>query len=210
MPSIAIVDDRNDQRETLKSLIDLGDHGEWEIIADNPLNNLDDYPSWIRESDVSVLVLDEKLNETNLNISYSGHELVDFIRSRIPDLPIFIVTSWIEVEEIKSRFKDVEDIIYRHDFVTTPQNYIPRFLRAGQKFSSVFKEELSNLSTISKRIVEQRATPDEIEKAKAIKSKLSLEFDVDTLNSKSELLKKFDIELKEFKKLKDEIKQYIG
>jgi CheY-like chemotaxis protein len=210
MPSIAIIDDRSDQRDTIKNLIELSDIGSWEVISEEPLTELEDYISWIIENDISVILLDEKLNETDTRVGYNGHELVDLIRSRIPTLPIFVITSFKDDEEVLSRFKEVEAIIERQEeFIHDPEKFIPRFIRSGQKFTEANLEELDRLSTIAKRIVTQEASPEEIKEAEAVKQKLSIAFDIKQLTHRSELINNLEAELEELNSLKDKIKTYL-
>ena len=65
MPTIGVVDDRKDQRELLVGQIrhHLRNYSEWEALETPPFEDINDYPSWISENNISVLILDERLHE---------------------------------------------------------------------------------------------------------------------------------------------------
>lgn len=209
MPTIAIIDDRQEQRETLKHLIDLDENGTWQTLDIDPLPSLDNYIPWIRENDVAVILLDEKLNEITHTVNYSGHNFVDYIRARNKELPIFIITSFADDDAIKARFKDVEDIIQRGVFVKDPDNYIQRFIRSGQRFMEAFEENLSELAKISKKVVANEATREDIEKVNAIREKMEIEFNIDSLTQKNDLINQFSEQLSEFEQIKKEIEEFL-
>ena len=213
MPNIVIIDDRKDHRETLKAILDLQLIEGWKSIDINPLPSLEDYPSWITENEISVILLDERLDEqieTKTEIAdYRGHDLVDFIRERFPTLPIYVITSYPNDDDLKERFKDVEGILPRREFSGKAEDYVPRIIRAGQKFLETFQEELAELSDKTTKIAKGEATKEDIEKAKAIRSKIGCAFPSATYSEHSKLLTTLDKKLKELEKLKEEVKKHL-
>src|SRR5258708_32416874 len=97
MAAIAVIDARLDHRVTVQRHVtaNLTTPG-WECLAPSPLANLGDYPAWLWEHDVAVLILDERLREVGgpAGIDYEGHELVEYLRQRLPTFPMFVVTSF--------------------------------------------------------------------------------------------------------------------
>ncbi len=63
MRKIAILDDRAPQRETLRTLIDTVLPKGWECIACPLLKSVNEYPNWLIDKDVQVLLADQVLNE---------------------------------------------------------------------------------------------------------------------------------------------------
>lgn len=209
MPNIALIDDRKEARETIKINLDLALNKDWTSIDIYPLKNIDDYPSWITENDVAAILLDERLQEkvdlNSKNITYSGHDLVDYLRKKFTTLPIFIVTTYPKDNEIIERFKDVEDIIEREEFNKNYDNYVPRILRSAQKFLETFEKELFELSQIASDIAIGESDPAQIEKLKAIQTKIGIMFPSDTFIERSELLNNCENVLEELNKLKDRL-----
>lgn len=213
MPNIAIIDDRKEPRGTLKAILDSHLIEHWESIDISPLQTLKEYPSWITENEISVILLDERLNEQIEDkaeiVDYRGHDLIDFIRKIFPTLPIYVITSFKDDEDLKERFKDVEGILPRSEFSEKAEDYIPRIIRAGQKFLETFQGELAELSDKANKIAKGEATEKDIEKAKALRSKIGCAFPSATYSEHNQLLIALDKKIKELDKLKIEVKKYL-
>jgi CheY-like chemotaxis protein len=207
MPSIAIIDDRQEQRDTIKLNVEYLKEDGWNILDISPLPELADYPSWIGENNVAVILLDERLNE-QASSNYQGHDLVAYIRKRLPTLPIFIITSYSQDPDLLDKFKDVEEILQREVFTKKAEEYVPRFMRAGQRFVEVFEKDLSELSDKATRIAKGSATLEDVERVKAIQSKMDIAYS-DTLYDKSRFIEQLNDALSEFNKLKSEIKDFL-
>lgn len=209
MPSIAIIDDRKDARDTMKINLDLALSGNWTSIDIEPFENIEDYPSWIIENEIVAFLLDERLHEQSViyqnQISYSGHDLVDFIREHFSTFPIFIVTAYPEDQELLDRFKDVEDIIERAKFNEKYADYVPRVLRSAQKYLDTFENELSELSKIAAKIAHGKYDDSEMNRLKAIQAKIGFAFPTKTFIQRSELLDKCEKVLKQLEDLKKRI-----
>lgn len=214
MPAMGIIDDRNDLRETLLRRIDNELQGEWFIVAIAPLAEMQDYPGWIAEYDIAVILLDERLNEQievdGEYVGYDGHDLVEFIRRHLPTLPIFVITSYKDDEELTKKFGDVEDIIERNEFFKRADEYVPRFLRSGQKFLEVFQGELTELADKADKIAKGEATVEDIQRVNAIRARIGLAFPCEPLSDRSLWLKKVEEKIEEFKQLHREVEEFLG
>lgn len=213
MSTIVIIDDRKDLRETLKNILDGQLVGNWNSIACGPLSDIHQYPSWILENNFSVAILDERLHEqiepSTDKVNYNGHHIVDIIRTSIPTFPIFIITTWPKDEDLKEKFKDVEEIIERNDFYSNAGNYVPRILRASQQYSEAFQKELFELSDIAKRIAEKTAIPKDFERFKAIREKINLAIPSESFELSINILEAFEKKLDEFEELKSQIDAFL-
>src|SRR5690349_2216734 len=123
MDAIAVVDDREEMRGTVVRIISrqLRKQGiDWDVIAAEPLERVEDYLSWLDENEIRVLVLDEKLNEvtgsSGARVEYPGHAVANFLRDIRPDLPQFIVTSIRNIDELDASAADLDAVIERDDF----------------------------------------------------------------------------------------------
>ncbi len=213
MPSIAIIDDRIDLRTTLKNRVEIELQKEWNSIDTSPLPQLSDYYSWITENEISVLLLDERLNEkidrNSKSVDYCGHDLVDYVRKYFVTLPIYIVTSYPDDDSLKAKFKDVEDIIPRREFCQKASDYMPRIIRSGQKFLETFENELVLLSKKAKKIVLGKATAQDIKAVKAVQTKLAIAYPSDVFIKHTKILKKIATNLKKLNKLKIKISKQL-
>ena len=208
MPTIGIIDDRPDLRVTLKRSLDLELLDEWSSIDEDPLSKLEDYPSWLTENEVCVLLLDEKLHE-QAPVDYNGHDVVDFLRKHLPTLPIFVITAYPENEDLLKSFKDVEGIIPRTKFSKDASEYVSRITRSAQRFLESFQSELTQLAEISERIAQGKAKKKDKENAEAIQNKISLAFPYEALESRSELLGELESKLKDLEKMRKDIGNYL-
>lgn len=210
MQYIGIVDDKEIERRTLVRSIRTSLTGEWTILDISPLGSAADYLSWIAQYKISVLILDEKLHEVDYRINYDGHDVVDYIRLRIPTLPIFVITAHSKDEDLQLRFKDVEGILERGDYIIRKKEYVKRFERASQKYSEVFNKELNTLSEIAGKIVDGTHTEADVKLANSIRNKLAIAFDVERIMSKKELLDKYAQKIDLLEKLKKETEEYLN
>lgn len=214
MPTIAIIDDRKDLRESLNVIIASQLPPQWNVIDAYPLNLKSDYPNWITENEVVVLILDERLNEQlekkiKQHVKYQGHALVDYLRQRIPTFPIFVITQYLTDRDLVNRFKDVEDIISRKEFCEKSVDYIPRFVRAAQKYLESHESDLRNLSMTAEKIALGKATSKDIALMKAVHGKLGLMFVDQIVDDREHWLTKFDAKVKELRSLNKQITGFI-
>ncbi|VAW35541.1 hypothetical protein MNBD_CHLOROFLEXI01-3445 [hydrothermal vent metagenome] len=212
MSVIGIVDDRDDVRAIMLDNVRLALPDGWEAIDISPWNSLDNYPSWISQEEIVALIIDERLNEVaNASgaVDYEGHDLVDYMRQHMPEFPIFVVTSYKEdALELGERFKDVEDIIERNQFYERSSDYIPRIIRAGQRYLQTFERELAELGDFAKKsAIGEDSSTEEHERAKAIQTKIETAFPIENIASRGELLSQMEQLIAELETLKTDIEQ---
>lgn len=214
MPNIGVVDDRRKLRRTLVRRLSTVLPNDWESLDVDPLAELGDYPSWITENEIAALILDERLHEqaedVASQVTYSGHDLVDFLRARFATMPIFVVTSYPNDDSLRRRFKDVEAIIGRDEFVRDAGEWVPRITRSSQKYFETIQEQLSELADVSLKIATGNATQEDEDKAKALQSSLQTPFVADQISNRSEWLNKLEGKLSDLEKLKKEIDIYLS
>lgn len=214
MTTIGVIDDRDELRALLSKTIKLNLPNDWLVYDSRPLHELDQYPSWISANKVCALVLDEKLNEASSDdegaVAYCGHDLVDFIRRRIPTLPIFVVTSYESDSDLQDRFKDVEDIISRTDFGRKSEDYVARMVRASQQYLETFETELAQLAAFAfKSATGDLLSDAEKTQALAIQQKIATAFSVASIDNKSQWLNAMHDTLEELEGLKQDMEKYL-
>jgi len=209
MPCIAIIDDRKDFRDTIKTNVDLALEQGWQSLDIDPLENLEQYPHWIKENGIGAILIDERLNErverTNNYVTYCGHDFVDYIRKMFATLPIFIITSYPNDDSLLERFKDVEEIIDRTDFNKNPNNYVPRFMRSTQQFLDTFEKELVELSKLASNAALGKIDLAEKERMKAIQAKIGFAFPSDIFLERSNIIDECEKVLDQLDELKNEL-----
>jgi hypothetical protein len=188
--TIAIVDDRQEMRETVAKIIklDLAElQLDWNVISCAPLPNVNDYLAWVQENDVCVLVLDENLSEEHAHgsdaVSYPGHAVASLLRKQKPDLPQFIVTSVAASQDLDASGADLEDIIARRDFVENSSKYVQRMVRAGQSFVGRYEDDLAELTRIADAVVNENVSQADLNAAGAIRAKLQMAYDIEEIRT---------------------------
>ena len=158
MPTLAIIDDRRKIRETLARNIGTELPKNWSVVQRDPLPSMSDYPSWIAENEVAAIILDERLQEEiagrKIYGDYTGHELAKYIRKRLPNLPIFMVTTYLTDAPLQEpdTEKVFEGIFAREDFYNRSTIYIERIVRSAQRFFDTYQTELAELGEYSSKI----------------------------------------------------------
>lgn len=195
MPTIAIIDDRRDHRETVLRLVETFLPGDtWSVVACPPLADLQDYPAWLIEHGVATLLLDEKLQEEVEDdpVTYEGHDLIEYLRQRHPTLPIFVVTAYQTDPDLNARFGEVEGIISRDSLAERAEEYVARFVRAGSRFWEEHEQELAQLGNVASAIARGEATETQIDQARALQAKLGLSFRITEVQKRAEWLQELD------------------
>lgn len=215
MATIGIIDDRDVDRKMIVRFTKLGnDQPGWDVIDSAPFEQLDDYPSWIAAQKISALIIDERLDEALINgkaVSYQGHNLVDFVREHIKNLPIFVITAHITDTLLQDRFKDVEDIIDRRQYGRDYPKYVPRIVRSAQQYTLVFQEELSQLSTFAQKIAAGRSiTENERNRAEAIRTKLSIAYPIESLSNINNWVNEATNIIEQLEELRKDLENRMG
>ena len=193
MATIGIVDDREQDRRLIAEIISLGTAEDgWDIVDNAPLPSLLDYPTWITENEISVLVIDE-IFDALINgkaVKYQGHDIISFVRERMPSLPIFVITAYQNEDLLRARYKHVEEIIPRIDFSKKPEDFIPRIIRSAQNFLSVYEAELNELSDFAqKAALGTDIDSAELSRVEAIRQHLGIAFPIESISNINDWIK---------------------
>jgi CheY-like chemotaxis protein len=213
MPAIAVIDDRQPIRETLRELLALKieDEEGWDVVDAAPLRSLAEYPGWIDEAGVAVLLTDERLHEgaeadAGEPVEYNGHDLVDFLRPRYPSLPIYVVTAYPFEEPLNTRFGRVEDVIIKGELTEKAGEYAERFIRAGSKFFEEHQTELERLASLSRATALGAASGDEITEMRALQERLGIPFDAITVG-RSEWIEAFEKAIGDLERVEKQLQE---
>src|ERR1700686_116950 len=158
MPSIAILDDRKNDRETITRVVEstlkkLKQGDEWGVVSDEPPAKERDVIHWLDENDATVLVSDWKLNEgakSERVVNYEADSLIREIRAKRPTFPIFVITGF--ESEARSHLKDVENIFSRKDFTKNAETVVPQMIRAGRRRYEEQRELLTRMDSLARRV----------------------------------------------------------
>jgi hypothetical protein len=178
-----------------------------------PLETLSEYSVWIVKQDVKVLVLDERLGEqatdSTSHVDYRGHQVVDYLRKRLPTFPIFILTAFPNDEALVARFGSVEGILDRSQWSKDAKGYIQRMVRAGERFAETYEKELSDLSKLAAKAAAGSANAQELQKMRAMQVTLGIVTTADISTKQSSTMNKLDEKLKAFDKVVKKIEKIV-
>jgi len=214
MPNIAIVDDRRDFRRTLKHKIELSlrklNQSIWSVIDIDPFPIIGDYVSWIQDNDIAILILDEKLQEvaTGSKVDYSGSLLIEKIRETLKEFPVFAITSYPNEPDLQSKFPLFDEILERDAFFNKSDEYISRFLRAGQRFLITHYEQLKRLSELSEKIALGTSSNEEKNELKLLQILMALPYS--HLPTREQWLKEYEDKLNELDAISLKIEQFLA
>jgi hypothetical protein len=158
VPTIAILDDRKDDRETITRVVvstlkKMNQANNWNVVSDEPPSKERDVIHWLDENDATVLVSDWKLNEgakSQRVVNYEADLLIKEIRAKRPTFPIFIITGF--ENEARAHLKDVENIFSRKDFTKNAENVVPQMIRAGRRRYDEQRKLLTRMDSLAQKV----------------------------------------------------------
>lgn len=216
MKTIAVIDDRDSQRKSLviainNSLEKL--YPEWSIIDIKPFNELALYRTWILENEISVLIIDERLNEEKGTdgkfAGYLGHQLVKYLREYFKNLPVFMITNYPPEEDLEDTMKDFNLIIQREEFINDSDKFTNLFVVSGRSFYHEYSNQLERLSLLAEKIANGTATDRELVEINGLRTNLSLPHFSDDIVDREHYLKEFEDVITKMKELQNEIRKYL-
>lgn len=217
MATVAVIDDRSEPRTTLARLLEMSlssISGEWVTINAPPLPQLQDYPGWLAENEVAALILDERLQEQTEDaeghVDYDGHELVDFLRDRDLDLPLYVITAVPDDPDLGKRFGRVEAIIGRDEFREKAPAFAERIARSGLRFLEEHQARLAEIADRSTRIAMGSASTEDVGRLRALQEALRIPLESEGLIDQGQWLHDLDNQVKRLEGLKEEIEDYLA
>lgn len=183
MPFIAIIDDNAEQGETLMKIMNnyVKKYTDGiSVVAQYPFKDIEKYMSFITENDICALILDEKLNDQQTpegtTVEYQGHQLVSILRARLKNFPIFMVSNYIEAEELQEKESEFEYMLTRTELTESDdgKKIVPIILRAAQRYLDANTKELSEFDVLTREIASGSNDPKQMERLRALQLKLEL------------------------------------
>jgi hypothetical protein len=164
VPTIAILDDRKDDRETITRVVvstlkKMNESVGWNVVSDEPPAKERDVIHWLDENDATVLVSDWKLNEgakSQRVVNYEADRLIKEIRAKRPTFPIFVITGF--ESEARAHLKDVENIFSRKDFTKNADDVVPQMIRAGRRRYDEQRALLTRMDSLARLVAVGRSS----------------------------------------------------
>lgn len=184
MPQIAIIDDNVDLSGTLKKTLShyLKKFGSsFTVITQQPFHDISLYFDFVTENEICLLVLDERLNDKpsldGKPVHYLGNQLVLELRKQLKDFPIVMITTFSDEDDVRARESQFEYMLKRDDITddeTVANLYIPRIIRAAQRYLDSNNKELTEYNDLTKKIAAGETSEELLERLEALQVKLEL------------------------------------
>lgn len=214
MPTIAILDDRKGDRDTItlvvrSTLRKMKQDDNWDVVSEAPPSKGRDVIHWLDENDATVLVCDWKLNEGAKRqqvVNYEADLLIKEIRAKRPTFPIFIITGY--QDQARTHLKEVENIFSRAEFTQQADDVVPQMIRAGGRRYDEQRELLTRMDSLSRKVAVGGAS---------VKNRLDLkslqgyfQADLPTIINLDEVLTEFEKTKKKAQALRQKIQNRIN
>lgn len=217
MKTIGIIDDKDSARKSfarqIKNVLERL-YPDWEVIDRKPFMKKDDYPQWIIENEISVLILDQQLDgeaiENGKSVDYNGHNLVKELRFRFKDLPVYSITSYALSEELTANLSYFNLILSMRDFDEDTDNYINLFVKSGISFYNEFKKELSRLGELSRKIADGKYLREDLLEIQALQTRLIIPHFSDELLDREKNIEKLEELISDIKVHQENLIQYLN
>ncbi|MFB9080227.1 hypothetical protein ACFFLS_11960 [Flavobacterium procerum] len=211
MRYIGLIDDREVTRTSLKLslrvplLANGKEKQEWDIIDIEPFKDINEYIGWISENEISILIIDEKLNESTV-VNYLGHNVVIILRDAFPELPIFCITAAKREPDLNDNYKYYNFILSKDEFQERRDEFVNLFIKSGEDFYRKYTEKKDRLSEIADFMADQNGdVSDEIKnEADDIRDFLMLTHKVDSSSAEA-WLHEFSSKVKNFEDILEKI-----
>jgi hypothetical protein len=217
MYTIGIIDDRDSVRRSFARKIELRLSelfNDWSVIQRKPFIEREDYTQWILENEITVLIIDERLNEEaikkNKVADYYGHDLAIDLRKRFKELPVYSITSHKVTPSLKKAFKNFNLILNRREFDEEIDMYLNLFVKSGEDFFAKNQKQLGRLGELSEKIAKGTASQKNKDEALAIQTNLQLPHLTEDLQNREEFLKDLEANLNQLKKMQSELSKLLN
>jgi len=210
MKNIGLIDDKDKQRRAFMLKIALkleALYPEWKIIDSKPFKEIETYRQWILENEISVLIVDERLDEERLDdgsyAEYFGSDLVKELRAYLKDFPIFCITNIEITEKLKKALGYFNLTLSRKNFDDEIDNYLNLFIKSGISFYSEFQKELGRLGELSEIIAKGDSTDSDRLEIQSLQTRLLIPHLTEDIKSRENYLIELEKKISEIKAMQE-------
>lgn len=217
MKNIGLIDDKDASRIAFmrKLNLKLEEHYPgWKIFESKPFKDIGNYRQWILENEISIMIIDERLDEEKLedgsNVKYFGSDLVIELRKYFKDIPIYCLTNVEITEKLKKSLSYFNLILSRSKFDADIDNYLNLFIKSGLYFYAEFEKELSRLGELSEKIALQVLTEEESVELQALQTRLVIPHYTEDLINREKYLEELEAQIMELQKQQTSLMEYLN
>lgn len=216
MKNIGLIDDKDKSRRAfmLKLNLELEKlYAGWKVIDSKPFKDPETYRQWVLENEISVLIIDERLDEEKLDdgsyVKYFGSDLVKELRNYFKDIPIYCITNIEITEHLKNALSYFNLILSRKKFDDDIDNYLNLFIKSGISFYTEFQKELGRLGELSEKIARGEETASDLKEIQSLQTRLLIPHWTEELMSRENYLTELEKKIDEVKSMQDKLLEYL-
>lgn len=190
---IYFVDEDDDQRETFSLMLQecFPDNAQSpKVFGVEPRPELGDMRFLVEDKDVVTIVLDEQLKDSGV-AKYFGIELAEYLRGLNKKIPIYMLTSYPESEELVEGEMKVEDILSKQDLPARKEVVGARILRRINNYLDITTEREARFELLLRKSFSETLDGAEVSEFAELGYLRSAPFEIDEIYS-VESLKKLD------------------
>jgi hypothetical protein len=217
MKNIGLIDDKDKSRRAFMLKLNLElekSFPDWRVIDSKPFKEIKTYQQWILENEISILIIDERLDEEKLEdgsyVKYFGSDLVKELRVFLKDFPIYCITNIEITEQLKKALSYFNLTLSRKSFDDDIKNYLNLFIKSGISFYTEFKNELSRLGELSALIADGKATKDDVKELQSIQTRLVIPHFSEDLSSRENYLNELENQIKAIREMHNNLVNYLN
>jgi len=186
---IAFIDEDKDQLQTYCLMLEQcfpKNNQEIEIVGFLPSPKLSDMGYLVKDEEIVAIILDEQLKDTGI-ATYLGIDLAIYLRSLDKKIPIYILTSYPDSEEILNSEFTIEDILSKQDFPNKKDVVGARIMRRIDTFLDLASAREKEFENLLRKSIEGTISKDETIKYTELGYLRSASFEVDEIFSQEKL-----------------------
>lgn len=210
MKNIGLIDDKDRSRRAfmLKLNLKLEElYPDWKIIDSKPFKDTEEYRQWILENEISLLILDERLDEEKLDdgsyVKNFGSDVVKELRDFFKDIPIYCITNIEITDHLKDALGYFNLILSRKKFDDDIDNYLNSFVKSGVSFYTEFQKELGRLGELSELIAKGEATEKDLAEIQSLQTRLIIPHMTKALVSRENYLTELEKNIEKIKSMQE-------
>lgn len=184
---IFFVDEDEDQRETYSLMLqECFPNGEVEVSGVEPKASVGEMSFLVEDTSVVAIVLDEQLKDSGV-AQYFGIELASYLRGLNKKIPIYILTSFPQSEELIEGEMEVEDILNKQDLAMKKETVGARILRRIDTYLEIYGNRDMRFEFLLRKSVESKLCEAEITELKELGYLRESAFEVEEIISQKKL-----------------------
>ncbi|HCF6874123.1 TPA: hypothetical protein NII69_000421 [Pseudomonas aeruginosa] len=195
---IFFVDEDEDQRETyslmLKECFPKGENSPT-VIGVEPKARVGDMSFLVEDPSVAAIVLDEQLKESGV-AQYYGIELASYLRGLNKKIPIYILTSFIQSEELLEGEMEVEDILSKQELAAKKDVVGARILRRIDTYLEIVGNRDIRFESLLRKSIKGELSAEEKDELQELGYLRDSSYEVEEIVSKEKLKKLDELEEK--------------